>query len=479
MASGCLIGGTWREAASGETIPVLCPSDGEVFAEIARGGEADIDAAVRAARHAFDEGAWGRMPAFERGRLLQRWHHKVLDNLDELAALESRDTGKPLKQGRTDILCLARYLEFYAGAADKLHGDTLPFLEGYTVCTFREPHGVTGHIIPWNYPAQIFGRSIGASLAAGNACVLKPAEDACLTTLRMGELALEVGFPEGALNIVPGFGAEAGAALAEHRGIDFISFTGSREAGTAVQAAAAKNHVGCNLELGGKSPQIVFADADLDAALPVLVAAIIQNGGQTCSAGSRLLIERPVYDEVTARLAEKFKGLKVGPHARDLDCGPLINKKQLDRVRGYTEEARAQGVPLLAEATLADDLPAGGFYTAPALFGPVPPTARLACDEVFGPVLSAMPFEDEAEAARLANATDYGLVAAVWTRDGGRQQRMGRAIRAGQVFINGFGAGGGIELPFGGVKGSGHGREKGFEGLYEFTQLKTLVIKHD
>ncbi|HFA59787.1 MAG TPA: aldehyde dehydrogenase family protein [Rhodospirillales bacterium] len=474
----CLIGGRWVAPASGETLPVICPSDGKVFAEIASGGAADIDAAVKAARRARESGAWGRLPAFERGRLLMRLGEAILDHAEELAALESRDTGKPLRQGRADIRACARYFEYYGGAADKLHGDTIPFLEGYTAATFWEPHGVTAHIIPWNYPAQIFGRSVGAALAAGNACVLKPAEDACLSLLRIGELALEIGLPEGALNIVPGLGEEAGAALAAHPGIDFISFTGSPETGTAVQAAAARNHVGCTLELGGKSPQILFADADLEAALPVVVAAIVQNAGQTCSAGSRVLIERGIYEEVTERLAARFRELVAGPHDRDLDLGALINRTQMERVRGYLEEARARGIPVLAEGRIVEDAPTGGYYVAPVLLGPVPPEERLACEEVFGPVLACLPFAGEAEALAIANATPYGLVAGVWTRDGGRQLRMAHGIRAGQVFLNGYGAGGGIELPFGGVGRSGHGREKGFAGLYEFVRLKTVVWNH-
>ena len=280
-----LIGGRRVPAADDRTIDVLCPSDGKPFAAIARSGAADIDAAVKAARAAFDA-AWGRLTATERGRLLLRLGEAVAARVDELGALESQDTGKPISQGRADIVATARYFEFYGSAADKVHGETIPFLNGYTVAVVRDPHGVTGHIVPWNYPSQIFGRSVGASLACGNACVVKPAEDAGLSLIRIAELALEVGFPEGTLNVVSGLGEEAGAALASHPGIDFISFTGSPEVGTLIQAAAARNHIGCTLELGGKSPQLVFADADLTEAAPVLVRAIIQNGGQTCSAGS-------------------------------------------------------------------------------------------------------------------------------------------------------------------------------------------------
>ena len=472
-----LIGGERRGANDGRTIEVLCPSDGRAFAAIARSGAAEIDDAVGAARAAF-EGAWGKLTATERGRLLMKLGDAVAARVDELGALESQDTGKPISQGRADIVATARYFEFYGASADKVHGETIPFLNGYTVAVVRDPHGVTGHIVPWNYPSQIFGRSVGASLACGNACVVKPAEDAGLTLIRIAELALEVGFPEGALNVVSGLGEEAGAALAGHPGIDFISFTGSPEVGTLIQAAAAKNHIGCTLELGGKSPQLVFADADLEAAAPVLVRAIIQNGGQTCSAGSRVLVERRAYDEVAQAIAERFAKVTAGPHERDYDLGAMVKEGQKRRVEGFVARAREAGIPVLAEGRIAEDAPAGGFYVKPALFGPVPRANDLACEEVFGPVLSVIPFEDEADAVRLANGTPYGLVAGVWTGDARRSMRVARAMRCGQVFVNGYGAGGGIELPFGGVKKSGHGREKGFEALYEFSASKTIVVNH-
>jgi aldehyde dehydrogenase (NAD+) len=359
-----------------------------------------------------------------------------------------------------------------------VHGETIPFLDGYMVTTLREPLGVTGHIIPWNYPAQMFGRSMAPALAMGNAVVMKPAEEACMTPLRLAELAVEVGFPEGAINVVTGLGEEAGAALSAHPGINFLSFTGSPEVGTLVQMAAAKNHIGCVLELGGKSPQILFDDADIEAAFPVVVSAIVQNGGQTCSAGSRVLIQRSVYDRFIAKIADRFNQLKVGSHAMDLDCGPLISAGQKKRVEGFVTRGNADKLPVLARGAIADGAPAGGYYVAPTLFGPVPRDNPLAYEEVFGPVLSAIPFDDEADAVRLANSTDYGLVAGIWTRDGARQMRVAKGLQCGQVFVNGYGAGGGIELPFGGVKKSGHGREKGFEAMMEFCATKTVVFKH-
>jgi aldehyde dehydrogenase (NAD+) len=475
------IGNRWVASNEGQTIDVVDPSDGKPFARIARGDATDIHQAVRAARTALGEsfdGDWGRMTATERGRLLMKLSAAVLDRHEQLAQLESRTTGKPLRQGRADATALARYFEYYAGAADKLHGETIPYQAGMTVLTLREPHGVTGHIIPWNYPMQIFGRSVGAALAAGNACVVKPAEDACLSLLRVAELAAEVGFPDGALNIVTGLGHEAGAALAAHGNIDHISFTGSPVTGTAVAQAAAKHHCPVTLELGGKSPQIVFADANLDDVLPVIVNAIVQNCGQTCSAGSRLLVERPVYEELVTRVGDAVARLRVGPALADLDAGPLIRQAQLQRVWDYLSQAEHDGIVMAAHGQVVDEAPQTGYYQAPTLLRDVPPTHRLAQEEIFGPVLAALPFDSEPEALRIANGTPFGLVAGVWTRDGARQLRLARKLRCGQVFINNYGAGGGVELPFGGVKSSGYGREKGFEALLGFTTLKTIAIRH-
>lgn len=468
------IDGAWRKAASGETIPVFEPATGARFAEIAAGGAADIDAAVAAARKAFD-GGWGRTTATERGRLLTKLSLRVAAEADELARIEARDTGKPMKQARADIGALVRYFEYYGGAADKVHGEAIPYLNGYNVAVVNEPYGVTGHIIPWNYPAQMFGRTLAPALAAGNATVIKPAEDACLSIVRLTELAHEVGFPAGAINLVTGYGETAGAALTAHPGVDFISFTGSPEVGVLVQKAAAEHFAPCVLELGGKSPHIVFDDADLDAAIPIIIASIVQNGGQTCSAGSRVLVQESVHDALVAKLAERFRSLRVGSPDMDLDCGPLISAGQKRRVEGFIEGALRDGVPLIARGSVAEGAEADGYYVAPALFGPAPRDNLIACEEVFGPVLVVLPFRDEADAVALANATNYGLIAAVWTRDGARQQRMPRLLRCGQVFVNCYGAGGGVELPFGGVGKSGHGREKGFHAIAEFCRTKTIV----
>ncbi len=471
------IAGEWTPGTSGETLPVLDPSTGEVFDQLQRGNAADIDRAVAAARTALD-GDWGRMTAVDRGRVLSRMSQIMLSRSEALAQLEARDTGKPMSQARNDIQVAARYCEFYGGAADKVHGQVIPYMEDFHVVVLREPYGVTAHILPWNYPAQMFGRSVVPALAMGNAAVLKPSEDACLSALAFCDIAREAGLPAGALNVVTGLGEEAGAALTGHAGIDFVTFTGSPEVGTIVQKAAAERHIKCVLELGGKSPQIVFEDADLDRALGFILKAITQNGGQTCSAGSRLLVQASIYDSFVARVVERFKESAAGTPAMDRDCGPLINAAQKQRVEGFIRRAVESGLPLLAQGQIASGVPAGGHYVAPALFGNVPRDHELACNEVFGPVLAIIPFTDEDDAVALANATEFGLLAGIWTRDGGRQTRVAKRMRCGQVYVNCYGAGGGVELPFGGVKKSGHGREKGFMALEEFCTVKTVVQYH-
>ena len=475
--SDLLLGGDWRPASGGATLPVETPATGTTVGAIARGGAADVDAAVAAARAAF-AGDFGRLAAFERGRLLAALGRAVLAHADELAGLETLDVGKPATQARADVAALARYLEFYAGAADKLHGETLPYLADYTVYTLREPHGVTAHIVPWNYPMQIIGRSVAAALAAGNAVVIKPAEEASLSTLAVAHLAAQAGFPAGAINVVPGLGEEAGAALAAHPGVNHVSFTGSVEVGITVQAAAGRPLAPVTLELGGKSPQLVFDDADIDAALSALVRAGLQNAGQTCSASSRLLVQRGVYARVVEALARRYQALRAGPAAQDLDLGPLISAAQRRRVASMIDAGLAGGVAVLARGTIVADAPAAGHYLAPLLLGPVAPDHALAQEEIFGPVQVVLPFDSEDEGVALANGTRYGLVAGAWTRDAGRQHRLARRLRAGQVFLNDYGAGGGVELPFGGVGWSGHGREKGMEALYGFTALKTVAARH-
>ncbi|MFZ0218305.1 MAG: aldehyde dehydrogenase family protein, partial [Candidatus Dormiibacterota bacterium] len=367
--------------------------------------------------------------------------------------------------------------EFYADTAKAFHGEIIPAPTRDTlVLAIRDPYGVTGHIVPWNYPMQISTRTAAPALMTGNSCVLKPAEEAPLTAIRFGELALEAGLPPGALNVVPGLGEEAGAALAAHPGIDHLAFTGSPEVGTLVSRAAADNHVPVTLELGGKSPNLLFADADLETALPVIVNSIIQNGGQTCSAGSRLLVEQSVQDRVLDALRVRFEAITIGPGPDDKQLGPLISQKQLERVKGYVERGRSEGRVVYGGE--APDL-GGGYFFQPTLLDHVSPDAVVAQEEIFGPVLTVLPFADPAEAARIANGTDFGLVAAVWTQDYNKAMWLANEVRAGQVFVNTYGAGGGIELPFGGYKHSGHGREKGFEALAGYTHTKMVALKFE
>lgn len=466
------INGKWEEGSLG-TLDMINPSYDSKIGEIARSNNSDIDAAVDAARSAY-EGGWSKTEAAERGRILHEAYQRLSDYTDELAELESKDTGKPISQAKTDAGLIARYFEFYAGAADKLHGETIPFKSGYTVYTQRVPYGVTGHIIPWNYPLQMTGRTLAPSLACGNTVVFKPAEDACLAVVRAFEIIGDL-FPDGAINLVTGKGDEAGSALAEHPGIDKLSFTGSPPVGTQVMKQSADHIRPVVLELGGKSPQVVFDDADLNAALPVIVNAIIQNAGQTCSAGSRLVVHKEIYDEMIGRLADRFNKITVDAAEKDPDIGPIINKTQLKRIEEFVESAIGNGAEVLAQSQKPN---LDGYYFPPTLLGRVDNQSEIAQKEVFGPVLTVHPFENEKEAIHIANDVDYGLVGAVWTKDTGCAHRVANAIRAGQVYVNGYGAGGGVELPFGGMKKSGFGREKGFEAMHDFSIVKTIVINH-
>lgn len=453
-----------------ETFIDVDPATGGPLAEVARLGSAEVDAAVEAAQSCWP--LYRRRSAADRGGLLRAMARLVRRDADRLAVLESRDVGKPLRQARIDVEVCARYFDFYAGAVQALCGDTLPRMDGVVAFTQPEPLGVTAHITPWNYPLQMAARTVAPALATGNCCVLKPAEDAPLSSVELGRLALEAGFPPGAFNVVPGFGHEAGAALAANGGIDHISFTGSREVGASVAAAAARNIVPATLELGGKSPHLVFDDADLNVAVPTIVTTILQNAGQTCSAGTRLLLHEAVAGEMVDRIAERFRGVTVGRGLDDPDLGPLISDKQRRRVAELVQKGRH-------EATLVcggSPLPGEGFFFEPTLFTDVDPFSVIAREEIFGPVLVASTFADEGEAVELANATDYGLVAAVWTANLGRAHRLADDIRAGQVYVNGYGAGGGVELPFGGFKKSGFGREKGLQALLGYTQVKTVVV---
>ena len=472
--SDALIGG--RSVAASEAFDDIDPSTGQLIARVARCGESEIEQAVYAARKTFED-SWRRTTAAQRARVLGRTAELIRRERDSLAELESRDTGKPLRQARADAEVAARYFEFYADTVEAVYGDTVPVAQGLLVYTLREPYGVTGHIVPWNYPLQIGARTVAPALAAGNCCVLKPAEEAPLTTLRLGKLALEAGFPAGALNVVPGYGEEAGAALAAHPGIDHLAFTGSVAVGRSVARAAGENTVPVTLELGGKSPNVVFADADLDAAVPTIVNSIIQNAGQTCSAGSRLLVESDAHDAMVERLADRFTAIRIGPGLEDPDLGPLISARQRDGVQLHVQHGRREARLVVGGDVASGDHLDGGFFYLPTLFDEVPADAKIAQEEIFGPVLAVTPFGDVEHAVELANATRYGLIAAVWTSDVSKAHQLAGEIRVGQVYINTYGAGGGVELPFGGVKHSGYGREKGFEALIAYTRTKTVAVK--
>ncbi len=455
-------------------LAVLDPSTGAVLSEVADCGPAEVDQAVRAARGALP--SWRRTAVANRAKILRRTGQLIERDRDEMARLECRQTGKPLHQARRDVEITTRYFDFYASAIETFYGSSIPLNEKTVITTTWEPHGVTAHIIPWNYPLQILGRTIAPALAMGNCCVLKPAEEAPLTALRVGELALEAGLPAGAFNVVTGYGESAGAALIAHDGIDHISFTGSVEVGRIISHAAAEHLMPVTMELGGKSPNIVFADADLDRALPVLVNAILQNAGQTCSAGSRLLVQESIHDKLVARIAEVFAGVEIGPALDDPTLGPLISQRQRERVLAFVEGAKASAEIRFGGQALSGGRYGNGFFVQPTLVDHVDPTSKLGQEEVFGPVLAVTTFRDAAQAVELANGTDYGLVAGVWTTNVTTAHTMLREVIAGQIFVNTYGASGGVELPFGGFKRSGHGREKGAEGLRSFGQIKTGVI---
>jgi len=473
-----LIDGARVEASDGKTFDVFDPSTGERLAIVAKATKADVDRAVKSAQAAMDSKAWGGLAPAERGRIMWRIAGAIRERAEELATLESRDNGKPLRQARTDVQVAARYFEFFAGIADKIMGNTIPLGPGFLDYTVREPIGVSAQIVPWNYPIQIGARGVAPALAAGCAVVLKPSSEAPMTALRLGEIGLACGLPPGALNVVPGTGSEAGTALASHPGINQLTFTGSVDVGVQVAKMAAENVVPVVMELGGKSPNVVFADADLELAAAGVSNAIFQNAGQTCSAGSRLLVERRAHDAFVDRLTARSKAMKVGPGVSDPDMGPIISKRQLETIEKYVAIGKQEGATVAAGGgrPSVPGLP-GGYYFEPTLLDSVKPDMRVAQEEIFGPVLAIIDFDDIEEAATLANRSDYGLVAGIWTRDINKAMTLAARIKAGQVYINTYGAGGGVELPFGGYKKSGYGREKGLESLASYTQVKNVCIK--
>jgi aldehyde dehydrogenase (NAD+)/betaine-aldehyde dehydrogenase len=463
-----------KRVCAQETFEVLDPSTGAPCARVARCGPAEIDAAVASARSAF-AGNWRRWSAERRAAVCRRMAEVIRANHGELADLETLDTGKPIGQARVDVGVAARYFEYYGTTVEALFGETVLNRSDLITYTLIEPFGVSAHIIPWNYPLQVAARSAAPALAAGNACVVKPAEDAPLTTLRLAELALEAGFPPGVLNVVPGYGREAGAPLAAHPGIDHLSFTGSPEVGQAVMVAAAAHVVPVTLELGGKSPHLVFPDFDAGTAIPQIVASIVEHAGQNCSAGSRLLVHESVHDEVLDALVAEFRGLRVGPGATDPHLGPLISARQRSRVLNYVEQGRATA-RLVTGGGIPDEPGLTGFFVQPTIFDQVDPGSAIAQEEIFGPVLCVSTFRTEDEAIALANGTPYGLAAGIWTSAVGRVHRLLRELDAGQVFVNNYAAAGGVELTFGGYRRSGFGREKGFDALREYTRRKAVSV---
>jgi aldehyde dehydrogenase (NAD+)/betaine-aldehyde dehydrogenase len=445
------------------------PSTRTPFAEIPdTSGEQVAEMIADGHRALAVEHEW-RVPD-ARAKALTALARAVEADARSLADLECRDTGKPLSQARADVTATVRYLDYYAGSLERLEGRQIPLGPGLLDYTVREPWGVCAQIIPWNYPLQVAARTAAPALAAGNAVILKPSELASITPLRLADLAGEAGVPRGMLQVATGDGA-VGAALVAHAGVAHVTFVGSAANGARVAEACGRRLAPLELELGGKSPNVVFADADLDSAVPAIVKALIQNAGQSCSAGSRLLVERSIHDDVVRLVASALEALTIGPGIEDPDLGPLISERQLENAKRMLAAARADGATI---ATGGE--PLEGLFLQPTLVTHVRPDSELFREEVFGPVLCAVPFADEREAVELANATAYGLVAGVWTRDLARAHRVAAGIQAGQVFVNTYGVGGGVELPFGGMKGSGYGRGKGIEALLAYSQLKNVCV---
>lgn len=471
LITQCFIDG--RPTSTASTYDNIDPSTGAALGEVARGDETQIDEAVAAARRAND--GWRPTPPEQRAELLCRFADLIAADVDRLARIESEDTGKPLTQARNDAVVCARYFRFYGHAIDSYYGLSIPLRDGFHVYTRREPHGVTGHVLAWNYPLQLFARAVAPAIATGNCAVVKPADETPRTAVALAHLAIEAGIPAGVLNIVTGLGPEAGAALSAHPGVDHLGFVGSTPVGGLIAKAAADNVTPVMLELGGKSAHIVFPDADVAKAATVAANAILQNAGQTCSAGSRVIVHESIREQMLDLIVERFKAVRIGPGIDDPDLGPLISRKQLSRVRGYVEGTKTGEIRYGGAAAEPDGITEGAYYQ-PTLIDGVDPKSPIAQEEIFGPVIVAMGFTDEQEALSLANCTEYGLLGAVWTSDLSRAHRIAAEVRAGQVYVNTYGAGGGVELPFGGFGKSGYGREKGVEALDAYTATKTVVV---
>jgi phenylacetaldehyde dehydrogenase len=471
------IDGKWVEAASGKTFPTYNPATGEVLAQIAEGDCEDIDRAVKAARRAFESGPWHEMTPSQRGRIIWKLGDLIEEHLEELAQLESLDNGKPLSVARVaDVPLAADLFHYMAGWATKIEGNTIPISAGskrvkYFAYTRREPVGVVGQIIPWNFPLLMAAWKLGPALATGCTVVLKPAEQTPLSALLLAELMAEAGFPDGVVNVVPGYGETAGAALAAHPDVDKIAFTGSTEVGRLILQAAAGNLKKVSLELGGKSPNLVFADADMKATIPGAASAIFFNHGQCCCAGSRLYVEQSIFDHVVHGVAEQAKKIKLGPgFDPETSMGPLVSEEQMNRVCSYLESGLHEG----AEAVVGGHKrPGAGYFVEPTVMVKTKPDMKVVREEIFGPVVCAMPFRDVDKLIAEANQSEYGLAAAVWTRDISKAHRIAEKLRAGTVWINCYNVFD-AALPFGGYKQSGWGREMGHEALELYTEVKAV-----
>lgn len=470
-----LINGQRMPALSGKTTTLINPATGEPLAIVAESGVEDVDAAVQSAHRTFS--VWRKVNSRERTRILLRLATLLREHVEELAQLESRNVGKPITDARDEVGTAANCFEYYAGAINKIGGSTIPVAAPGVSLTFREPIGVCGLILPWNYPLVIAAWKIAPALAMGNTIVVKPAEQTPLTALRLGELALEAGIPPGVFNVIPGEGVPAGEALVRHPLVRKISFTGSTEIGRHVMRLAADDVKRVTLELGGKSANIVFADANFERAVASAASSLLGNTGQDCCARSRLLVERSIYDQLVAQLIDVFQKVKIGdPLDEKTEMGPLISLSHRERVRGYIESGRSEGAELLCGGSAPETgALAVGAFLYPTLFANVRPEMKIAQEEIFGPVLSVIPFETEAEAVAIANNSLYGLSGSIWTRDIERALRVARAVETGVLSIN-SGSSVHLEAPFGGVKHSGVGRELGLAALEHYCELKSVFI---
>ncbi len=474
-----LIDGKWVPAASGKTFPVYNPATGEVMAQVAEGDREDIDRAVKAARHAFESGPWSTMTSSQRGRLIWKLADLMEEHLEEFAQLESLDNGKPLSVARVaDVPLAIDLFRYMAGWATKIEGNTIPISAGggkssFLAYTRREPVGVVGQIIPWNFPLLMAAWKLGPALATGCTIVLKPAEQTPLSALLLAELIMEAGIPEGVVNVVPGYGETAGAALASHPDVDKVAFTGSTEVGKLIVHAAAGNLKKVSLELGGKSPNVVFDDADLKASIPGAANAIFFNHGQCCCAGSRLYVEHSIFDSVVEGVADRAKKIKLGPgFDPDTTMGPLVSEEQLHRVSSYLDSGLSEG----AEAVVGGKKrPGAGYFVEPTVMVKTKPEMKVVREEIFGPVVCAMPFNDIDKIIAEANQSEYGLAAAVWTKDISKAHRLAEKLRAGTVWINCYNVFD-AAMPFGGFKQSGWGREMGHEVLEQYTEVKAVCV---